>query len=412
MKAPADTGLPGRTAAPRRVLILEPDLDGHHAFWLALLIEAHRRTGRAVEVLTAPDASRLHAQAELRGFDLGGVRLHAARESAEAGLLRQAREIAAATGTERILIAFIDSYWSAILAEASGVSAQGAKLSGIWFHPYALDAQWRWAPAWGKRWRVRGRVHRFLRSARAAGVLDSLCFLVDEPVSRLRRINPAIRGHLLPDPYEREPRLDRTAARRLLGVPEDRTVFLHLGSAERRKGLPDVLNAFAALTARPDPAWARPPLLLRVGTNDRLRRAERALLDELTVRGQASVVERFVPADLLMEYFAACDWVLVPYRKFRYSSGIVANATGALRPVIAADHGQIGREVARDGLGLLYAHGSSAALAGALSKALVAPGGAERFTEGLKSARRFRTFDAMLSSLADYLAADGPTPLP
>ncbi len=411
MKPPADTLLPARAGAARRVLILEPDLDGHHAFWLALLIEAHRRAGRAVEVLTAADASRLHAQAELQGVALDGVPLHAAREPGEADLLRQAREIAAKIGAERILIAFIDSYWSAILAEAPAVGP-GTKLSGIWFHPYALDACWRWAPAWGKRWRVRGRVHRFLRSPRAAATLDSLCFLVDEPVSRLRSLNPAIRGHQLPDPYEREPRLDREKARRLLGLPEDRTVFLHLGSAERRKGLPDVLEAFAKLTAQPDPAWSRPPLLLRVGMNDRLRPAERARLDGLRSGGQALAVERFVAADTLMEYFAACDWVLVPYRKFRYSSGIVANALGACRPVIAADYGQIGREVAADGLGLLYAHGSPAALTGALARTLAEPDAAGRFNEGLKRARRFRTVEAMLSSLAEWLAADDTKSIP
>jgi glycosyltransferase involved in cell wall biosynthesis len=413
MRADADNASPGRADPARRVLILEPDLDGHHAFWLALLVEAHRRAGRAVEVLTVPDVSRLRAQAELRGFGLDGVRLHEAREAGEAGLLRQAREIAAATGAGRILVPFLDRYWPAILDEADETTGEGrVKLSGIWFHPHALDAGWRWAPPWGKRWRVRGRVHRFLRSARAAEVLDSLCFLVDEPVFRMREINPSVRGHLLPDPYEREPRLGREEARRLLGLPEDRTVFLHLGSAERRKGLPDVLAAFAELVRRSDLAPGRPPLLLRVGPNDRLRPAERALLDDLAARGRASVVDGFVPADLLMEYFAACDWVLVPYRKFRYSSGIVANAAGALRPVIAADHGQIGREVARDGLGMLYAHGSSAALAGALAKALAESGAAEEFNEGLKTARRFRTVEAMLSSLADYLAADGAKSIP
>jgi hypothetical protein len=76
-----------------------------------------------------------------------------------------------------------------------------------------------------------------------------------------------------------------------------------------------------------------------------------------------------------MEYFAAADRVVIPYRKFRYSSGILANAIGAGRAVIAADHGEIGRAVAELGVGELYPHGSVTGLAAALGRAL-AEGGA------------------------------------
>jgi glycosyltransferase involved in cell wall biosynthesis len=369
----------------RRVVILEPDLDGHHAFWLALLIEAHRREGWAVEVVTAADWSRLRAQAELRGFALdagAGVRMHVAPATGETGggetrWLAQARKIAAETGAERIFVAFLDRFWAAILAEAaSGAGEDGgvreagaAKLAGIWFHPHALDAKWRWAPPLGKRWATRGRVHRFIGSEAAARRFAMIYFTVEEARLQMAGLNPGVGAWVLPDPYEREPRLSREEARCHLKLPEGRMIFLHLGSAERRKGLPDVLAAFERLRSRSGAAIGRAPLLLRVGPNGRLKRSEQASLEALKSAGMAEVVDAFVPAEDLMEYFAATDWVLIPYRKFRYSSGVLANAVGAGRPVVAADYGEIGRQVARDGLGLVYRHGSVAALAEALAKA-------------------------------------------
>jgi glycosyltransferase involved in cell wall biosynthesis len=403
-----------------RVVILEPDLDGHHAFWLSLLVEAHRRAGWAVEVLTAVDAARLHAQAALRGYLLGpaeGVRLHAVREGGgDAALLAQARELARASGAERIFVAFLDRFWSAILAEDAAVAegAGAARIEGIWFHPHALDARWRWAPPLGKRWATRGRLHRFLASPRAAARLAGIVFPVAEPEAALARVNPRLGARVVPDPFEREPALGREAARARLGLPAERFIFLHLGSPERRKGLPDLLAAFASLPAgvrgrallvRAEPAeWrGRKPLLLRVGSNARLKGAERRRLEALRAEGWVRTVEDFVPAEELMEYFAAADRVVIPYRKFRYSSGILANAIGAGRAVIAADHGEIGRAVAELGVGELYPHGSVTGLAAALGRALAEGGAAPRAEAAAVRARAGRTAEAFIEAVVGTL---------
>lgn len=352
----------------RRVVILEPDLDGHHAFWLALLIEAHRQAGWGVEVVTANDYSRLRAQAALRGFELSDVQIHAVSEATDSELLKQARALAKQVGADRVFVAFLDRFWPALLKQSRDWG-QAVKVAGIWFHPHALDTKWRWAPPVGKRWKLRGRVNRFVRSSEARRMLDGVYFLLGEAKARLHRLAPTLRAHVLSDPFEREPYLSKEEARRVLGLPLDRMIFLHLGSAERRKGLPDTLEVFGRLNAAPDTAWPRLPLLLRVGSNDRLSAAERSQLDELIGQGWASSVESFVPAAELMEYFAACDWVLIPYRKFRYSSGILANAIGARRPVVAYDYGEVGRAVGTEGLGLICRHGSKKALLNAVRAA-------------------------------------------
>ena len=358
----------------RRVLIVEPDSDGHHAFWLVLLILAHRRAGRAVSVLGDPMSAALREQAELRGLDLASVDWHAAGAPGRGGhvLVAQAAELARRLAVERVFFAFLDNLWDGLLGlRGEARAALAGRVEGVWFHPYALDACWRWVPPLGKRWTQRGRVHRGLRAGGAlAGLFCGFYFLVDEAVERLPGVAPGLRAARLSDPYERAPKLTRAEARARFGLPEERMIFLHLGSAEPRKGLPDVIKAFSRLAARAEIVGARAPLLLRVGSNKRLTAAQRAALDALVAAGAARLVEEFVPAAELMEYFAASDRVLIPYRKFRYSSGILANSLGAGRPVIASDYGHIGREVRRLGAGVTFPHGSVAGLEARLREAL------------------------------------------
>lgn len=361
----------------RRILIVEPDSDGHHAFWLVLLIQAHRSAGWTVSVLGDEASPAFREQAELRGLNLAKVDWHRACAPGRGGraLVAQAAELARSLAAERVFFAFLDNVWDGLLElGADARRALAGRLEGVWFHPHALDSSWRWAPPLGKRWTQRGRMHRALRSGGAlAELFRGFYFLVDEAVERLPLIAPGLRASRLPDPYERAPKLTREEARGRFGLPQDRMIFLHIGSAEPRKGLPDVIEAFTGLMARADegaPGWARRPLLLRVGSNKRLTAAEWTGLDALVAADAARLVETFVPAAELMEYFAACDVVLVPYRKFRYSSGILANALGAGRPVIASDYGHIGREVRRLNAGVVFEHGSAGALESIVAETL------------------------------------------
>ena len=78
---------------------------------------------------------------------------------------------------------------------------------------------------------------------------------------------------------------------------------------------------------------------------------------------QAAAVHRYVPTADLADAFAACDWVAMPYRKFRHSSGILGLARVANRPVLAPDYGHIAQQVRAGQPGRLYRHGSTKDLA-------------------------------------------------
>jgi glycosyltransferase involved in cell wall biosynthesis len=88
-----------------------------------------------------------------------------------------------------------------------------------------------------------------------------------------------------------------------------------------------------------------------VGEPRHLSQLDRDKMDELTARGIGHFVNRRVPNEDFEDYFCAADFVLLPYRKFRYSSGILANAIYSKTPVIATAKGLIGATVQQERLG-------------------------------------------------------------
>lgn len=335
----------------KRTLIVDPRPSGHRAFYLALIADA--LGPEAVVLMVPPGDAHLAATFARRGLVLRDFAICEPGEDLRSvAVVAQAAEAAATLGCGRILFAYLDE----VLGEVADFFGRfPCPAGGIWFHSYALDRRYRWLPPLDKRLRLRGRVHRALRRVRASQA-GPLLFLDPGAVGALARVNPALRAGLLPDPWERKPVLDQAGARRKFSLPGDRMIFLHIGSSESRKGLADVIDAFRMLAA--DPSWRDRVLLLRVGENGRLKAADRAALVDLTESGMARMVDGFVAEEDFIEYFAAADWVLLPYRGFRHSSGILSNALAAERPVIASDYGLVARTVRERNCGVLFRHKS------------------------------------------------------
>ncbi|MEL7089091.1 MAG: glycosyltransferase, partial [Planctomycetota bacterium] len=179
----------------------------------------------------------------------------------------------------------------------------------------------------------------------------------------------------------------------------DAPILLHPGSAGRRKGLGVLLDAYARLASRRVPA----PFLYRVGPND-LRARHREQLARMVRSGQAAEINRYVSTADLADAFAACDWVAMPYRKFRHSSGVLALARAANRPVVAPDYGHIAQQV-RDGQpGRLYRHGSTPDLARVVAtlkpdEALSAPTPGRDALRSVEAAHR-----AFVANLSNWVA--------
>jgi glycosyltransferase involved in cell wall biosynthesis len=339
----------------KRTLLVDPAPSGHRAFYLALIAAA---LGPESVYLLVP-AGHFHLEDcfKRRGLALADFAHTVVEDCAQGALMSHISMIAREQSCERIFFAFLDSCIEPLL---TGSERFSCPVSGIWFHPYALDPRYRWLPPLDKRLRHRRSVHHGLRRLRDGLTIERLFFLDPLAAANLRWVNPSIRSAVLPDPWEKTPDLDRDAARARFHLPQDRVIFLHIGSSEKRKGLADTLAAFDRLAA--DPSLNQRILLLRVGENDRLGPGQRQLLESLATRGMVKTVEGFVPESDFIEYFSAADWILLPYRNFRHSSGILSHALAANRPVIAADYGMIAKTVRDGDLGVLFRHRSQAAL--------------------------------------------------
>jgi len=366
-----------------RTLVVEPRPVGHRAFYLALITLA--MDGDGVSLLAPSGDSGILDHFRRHGLDPGACNFHVPAGTGAGETIAQAAEICRKQHIDRVFFAYMDEFLPDLLS-----SAFPCPVSGIWFHPYALDRRYRWLPPIDKRLCQRRRIHHALRRPPDGLTIERLCFLDPAAVDAMAGLNPAIAAALLPDPWEKMPAMPQGEARRHFGLPDDRVIFLHIGSSEKRKGLSDVLAAFERLSREMNRENAR-PLLLRVGENDRLKRADRERLASLASNGMATVVEGFVSGTDFIEYFSAADWILLPYRSFRFSSGILSNAIAAGRPVIAADHGLIGRTVRESSISLRFRHRSQSALSRAIRQAIDSNPSAYAFNPDALAPEKFIT---------------------
>ena len=178
------------------------------------------------------------------------------------------------------------------------------------------------------------------------------------------------------DPWLSRSDVDRREAREALGLSRDALILLHPGTSRREKGLADACEAMRSLNKTSTANM----LLLRAGMVDR---EDRAAIQALEQRGAAVVMDRYLTDAELDLCYAACDWVLLPYRGQKESSGVLIHAAANGRPVIASDHGWIGEATREHGLGLLFPHCDIKALSGLLER--VAGGGSGGWSaEGMK----------------------------
>jgi glycosyltransferase involved in cell wall biosynthesis len=187
------------------------------------------------------------------------------------------------------------------------------------------------------------------------GWLSQLLLLDEYLHASLKAANPNAPVYFLPDPSPDFHGPGKAAAREQMRLPPNARIFLFYGGPYKRKGLDLAVAAMREL-----PAESR-AFLLCVGRQP----ADPALSREITrlaETNRACQINRFVSTAEEELSFAACDAVLLPYRKHFGSSGVLSRAAAAGKPVIASDEELIGRRVREHGLGLLFPSGNAAGL--------------------------------------------------
>lgn len=143
---------------------------------------------------------------------------------------------------------------------------------------------------------------------------------------------------------------DMQAARKRLGLPGNQRILLLLGAASRAKGA-DLL--FQAMEQIP-PSF----MLCVVGQTGGVYERTWGDLTRLKEQGWGDLIRidaRYVDEEELMDYYAACDGVIIPYRKgFATSSTHLRHASEYGKAIIACDQYLIGEIVRQYGLGLLF----------------------------------------------------------
>ena len=155
----------------------------------------------------------------------------------------------------------------------------------------------------------------------------------------------------LPDPLMDISPEPEFSIRQVYEIEQNRRIFLFFGSISSRKGVEPLLDAMMKLSAenaqnaaflfcgKPESSYA-----------DRYRKliqTFRKKRPDICLR----VKEAFVSSERMRALFEQADWILMPYARPEYSSGILAHAASAKTPVMVSDDGLIARQVRAYALG-------------------------------------------------------------
>lgn len=157
--------------------------------------------------------------------------------------------------------------------------------------------------------------------------------------------------HVVLEGYENRPGgRTQAEARRALGLPQDKRMLLLFGVASRAKGSDLLLEALEEL-----PPEFRVCIVGRTGGVYERSWGDTKRLEQRGWGGHLHIVPRYVSDMEMDDYYAACDAVVVPYRRgFATSSTHLRMATEWGKPIIASDQYLLGELVTNYRLGLVF----------------------------------------------------------
>lgn len=397
---------------PRRVLVFEPDAEGHSQEWLQHLIEfaAADRARPAISV-AAPDKlclalarslpAEMMGRVELRPLSPRELRWCTDRRLTLAALARwwTMRRHLQQSGADTGFFLSLDLL---ALPLALGLGTKGKALSGILFRPSVHYGSFD-----GHRTRGRERLrdvrkHLFYRLMLRNPALDRVLSLDPFfPAYAARRYAKGHKVEHLPDPTH-------PVATTILPGNDNgpksngRTTFLLFGYLTERKGPLVVLDALERLA----PSTAAKVGVVLAGRvdpalHDRLE--ERcARLATLHPQLLLNIEDRRLDQAELESLVQRSDVVLAPYQRFVGSSGVLLWAARAGRPVLAQAYGLVGHLTREHRLGLSVDSSDPVAVAAAITQ--MAQFGPSSFID-LSAAQAFAASQTPQRFAATVLAA-------
>lgn len=380
---PADNSL-----VERRLVVLEPDVEGHPREWLRHLIgfTAAHTADYVVWLVVAPEVCKDLA-AELATEATGRVRLLALtpvekklcshRWLAVSGFARwwTMRRYLRLVGAEAGHFLSIDHV---SLPLALGLGAAGRRLGGILFRPSVHY------PGLGSR---RARPREWIRDARKALLYQLMLFnhavrvvLTLDPYFPNYAAQRYVKGskvRAVPDPVHPSVNGTPQESRVADAIPGGRIAFLLFGYLTERKG---VLALLQALRLLPADVAEKSAVVLAGKVDPSIRPSVDELIRDLKATQPKlwlQLEDRRVSSGELDALVRRSDVVLAPYQRFVGSSGVLLWAARLGKPILTQDFGLLGRLVKDYELGLATDCCDPAALAEAIRHMAVA--GADAF---------------------------------
>lgn len=369
---------PSTEAAVHRLLVFEPDAEGHSQEWLQHLIEfsSADRTRPAVSVVaprTLCDAlarslpADVMGRVELRPLSPSELRWCTDRRLSLAALARwwSMRRHLRQSGADAGFFLSLDLL---ALPLALGLGGGGGKtLSGILFRPSVHYAGFDGHRTRGGEQLRDLRKHLFyrlmLRNRALTRVLSLDPFF---PAYAARHYANGGKVEYLPDPAHPPAAVPAGNDNGL--ESNGRTTFLLFGYLTERKGPMVVLDALERL-ARPVAGKIDVVLAGRVDPALRGRldeQCKRLATDQPQLR--IRIEDRRLDQAELEGLVRRSDVVLAPYQRFVGSSGVLLWAARAGKPVLAQAYGLVGRLTQEHRLGLTVDSSDPAAVAAAITQ--------------------------------------------
>jgi len=403
-------------APPRRILILEPDAEGHALEWLQHLAEFVARQKDAAAVwIVAPQAlceALAKTMPPAAGHRVALITLQARegwwcrhRSLVVASFARwwTMRRYLRRSGADAGFFLSLDLL---SLPLALGLGIGERPLSGILFRPsihYSALGDYR--PSWQEKARDMRKdlLYRLMLRNRHVRTVLSL----DPFFPRHAAAHYARGDKVLPIPDPAFPLIGSAVSNSsaLQFPPAGRIGLLLFGYLTERKGPLVVLDALRLLHEH---IAERIAVLFAGRTDPAIREtidARRSALHSERPGLWFHIEDRRLERAELEALVTQSDIVLAPYQRFVGSSGVLLWAARAARPVLAQDFGLIGRLIRDHGLGAVADSCDPAALARAIERMIAE--GPQRFIDAA-SAQRFaaaRTPERFAATVLSSLGA-------
>ncbi len=345
----------------KRILFLHPSAELYGADRTLLDLATHMLSEGAQVLIALPregelsDALRKHCI----DVEIGPLGVAATGDLTPVGLLRLAFELPRAVHFVTKLARQFQPdiiHTNTMVVLGGAIGAKLARATHLW-HIHEIPTSPTWLPALGAKlfnhladqvvWNSHATAHAFQRHHAS---LDRKSTVVHNGIDEKRL----------------QPMSSQSAAREKLGWPKDAPIALVLGRINSWKGQSLAIDALATLQQR------HPNLRLAIVGSPPPGQPhfESELYQHMVRRGvERQVLRHEFNADV-GNFYAACDFVLLPSTRPEPFGLVVLEAFAAGRPVIASGHGGP-MEIVRPGRdGLLFESGSAPALAAAMDELL------------------------------------------